>query len=175
MTCPAHALAADNKMLEQEDVDLILDICAKMPKGGRVLVADIGAGVGTTALAALVGLADCMVISVDTDGNSIASARRIAKEMGRALDWMGHVATAVEVAGWYADDSIDLLMLDTLHYYETTRAELEAWLPKTCGVIWVHDYEGEHDGVRRAVDALVSEGRMRETERRGLSWVGVRA
>ena len=47
-------------------------------------------------------------------------------------------------------------------------------MPKVNGVIWVHDYEGEHDGVRRAVDALVTEGRMRETERRGLSWVGVR-
>ena len=61
-------------MLEQEDVDLILDICKTLPKWKRVLVADVGAGVGTTALTALVGLADCMVISVDTDETSIAHA-----------------------------------------------------------------------------------------------------
>lgn len=164
-------------MLEQADVDLILDICKGLPRGVRLLVADVGAGVGTTALTAFTGLDNCQVISVDTDHTSTAQASRIATSIGRGKDWVGQCGGAVEVAGYIDDATIDLLLLDTLHYYETTKAELEAWLPKVkpYGVIWVHDYMGEHDGVQRAVDALIVEGRIKTTETRGLSWSGVKA
>jgi len=56
------------------------------------------------------------------------------------------------------DKPIDVLNIDSDHIYETTKAEIERWLPfvKNGGYIFFHDYEHPRcPGVRQAIDELI--------------------
>lgn len=56
---------------------------------------------------------------------------------------------------------VDMVFIDGDHEYESVKADIKAWLPKTRKLLCGHDY-GVFDGVTRAVD-----------ERFGSDWVSV--
>lgn len=49
---------------------------------------------------------------------------------------------SLRAAGHFKDESVDIIMLDTLHTYEQTHQEIEAWMPKLKrgGSFLFHDY-----------------------------------
>jgi predicted O-methyltransferase YrrM len=163
-------------MIKLDDVDLIADLCAKLPTDKCLRIVDLGAGVGCTALAAFCGLPnrDVVLISVDRNWGALKDTQTQVEAIDRLPQWRGIISPAVEAAEFFGDRTVDFLMVDTLHYYESTRAEIEAWLPKLTpgGIIWVHDYIFEHKGVQQAVDALVAEGYLRPYKVQGAGWAG---
>jgi hypothetical protein len=58
------------------------------------------------------------------------------------------------VAQQYADNSLDMVMLDASHDYENVKADILAWLPKVKpgGVLAGDDYQRDFSGVMQAVD-----------------------
>ena len=63
----------------------------------------------------------------------------------------------VDAASLYPDHSFDLVFIDDDHKYETTKTNIQAWLPKVCkgGIIAGHDYQHGFPGVDLAVDELL--------------------
>ena len=61
------------------------------------------------------------------------------------------------------DQYFDFVYIDTSHFYEETKEDILAWLPKVRrgGILGGHDYDTptkKHFGVRRAVDELFPDG-----------------
>lgn len=177
MSCPAHALAVTRRFLDYEDVDLIREMVAMLPVDRDVQVVDLGAGSGTTALAVLAERRERIaVVTVDHSGEALRWAGLAVKNAYGLEQWHGVEADSVDEAGAFADESVDLLLLDTSHEYEPTVTELNAWLPKVRpgSPVWLHDYRGEYPGVPRAVEEFVAAGRLRLHAVRGLGWGGFR-
>jgi hypothetical protein len=71
--------------------------------------------------------------------------------------------TGVEAAPSIEDGTLDLVFIDDDHEYETTRANIEAWLPKVRagGIIAGHDIRNGFPGVDSAVlDVLGATGEI---------------
>lgn len=172
MTCPAHDLAAVRGMLREEDVDAIQDICRSLPN--VPVVADVGAGVGTTALAVWAIRPEAQIISVDHDAARLDEVRRLS---GIPASWTAIESDSSEAAAIFPAETFDLLLLDTSHEYEDTMAELRAWLPhlRERAWVWCHDYLGEYPGCPRAIDEIVDEGLMSAYKTQGLGWLGRKA
>eukprot|EP00933_Yihiella_yeosuensis_P073950 TRINITY_DN82751_c0_g1_i1.p1 TRINITY_DN82751_c0_g1~~TRINITY_DN82751_c0_g1_i1.p1 ORF type:complete len:260 (+),score=48.29 TRINITY_DN82751_c0_g1_i1:95-781(+) len=63
------------------------------------------------------------------------------------------VQKSPEAASWAADQSLDLVFIDSFHTYEKVKKDIAAWLPKLrrWGVLAGHDYSLFWPGVCRAV------------------------
>lgn len=62
---------------------------------------------------------------------------------------------SVCAASMFPDNYFDMVYIDTSHFYEPTKSELEAWEPKVSKYMSGHDYitpRKEHQGVKKAVD-----------------------
>ena len=70
----------------------------------------------------------------------------------RGLIHQHHTGDSVEAARLFRDQTFDFVFLDTIHLYEQTKRELEAWWPKlkTGGVFAGHDHTPEFPGVEKA-------------------------
>lgn len=67
----------------------------------------------------------------------------------------GIKADSVVAAATFPDASVDFVFIDTNHTYESTIAEIAAWLPKLRegGLMCGHDYNNEgYTGLAKAVD-----------------------
>jgi len=183
----AHGLVSSHPgVLLHEDVDLIQELVGKLSKSRYVEVVDLGAGSGTTALSVLCARPKKIrVITIDHDQKTLRWPERVAINVGRREDWRGILADSVEAAKRFETNSVDLLLVDTDHTYETTKRELEAWLPKIRkdGYIWLHDYGvasewgwrksvPEVPGVKQAVEEAVVAGELELVEIGGLGWAG---
>ncbi|MHA1290479.1 MAG: class I SAM-dependent methyltransferase, partial [Candidatus Thorarchaeota archaeon] len=95
---------------------------------------------------------------------SVGKAKHLTKEMWTerylsvcALQkWFSNLhilrMTSMEAAAVFRNSYFDLVFLDADHSYESTLADINAWLPlvKTGGWLTGHDYERE-PGVKQAV------------------------
>lgn len=160
--------------LRDEDVDFIIELAASLPPE-FVRIADLGAGGGTTALAALTGRAGrtTQMITVDRDGAGVREAEIQVGVLGtEGAEWSGVVGDSAEAASQFLDVVFDMIMLDTSHEYDQTVAEFAAWLPllSSGGIFWCHDYlpaEGHPGyGCTQAIDEAI--------EREGLQILGIR-
>lgn len=169
MTTPAHDLARSRLFLMVEDVDLIIGLVKTLPS--RPVIADIGAGSGTTALAVLASNAKAHIYTIDISQENIDWAEK-AIDAYYTPYWFGICRDSVEAAELFNQDEFDMIMLDTSHEYEVTRKEILAWLPrlKDNGVFWLHDYIGSD--VKQAVDEAVESGLLELIEQHGLGWAG---
>ena len=171
MSCYAHALADSRQFLRREDVDLIVEMCEKLDP--RTIV-DLGAGSGTTALAAFAGVSGQRVAltTVDAEESQLDWARAAVANAGRADQWQALLSDSADASVGFDDNSVDLLLIDTSHTYEQTSKELAAWLPKvrSGGGIWLHDYLGEYPGVGEALEEVV--GQLTLYKVQGLGWGG---
>lgn len=70
----------------------------------------------------------------------------------RGLLHVHHTGDSVASARRFDDQSVDFIFLDTIHLYEQTKRELEAWYPKlkNGGVFAGHDHTPEFPGVEKA-------------------------
>jgi predicted O-methyltransferase YrrM len=73
--------------------------------------------------------------------------------------------TSVDAAKLYEDNSLDFVFIDADHSYESTREDIDAWLPKikNGGIISGHDYSKNWPGVVRAVNETFDDIRLYQT------------
>lgn len=72
---------------------------------------------------------------------------------------------SLTVAGWFQDESLDMVFIDASHRYEDVLADIRAWLPKTRRIIAGHDYAPvEWPGVVRAVREVFGSGGMQAAQ-----------
>lgn len=186
-----------SEMLLTADMALIKELVSALPNS-EVCVADLGAGVGMTALTVLENRLpeSVMVTTIDNNPDALAGVRGAVQKVGRLSDWSGIQGDSVEI-GKISGIKFDLLLLDTSHTYEATRDELAAWLPRLNpgAYIWAHDYIclgdapspemgqppclrgeacgwcGDH-GVSKAINELMESGVLETYKVAGLSWSG---
>lgn len=158
----AEALAISRNFLTLEDVALLKHIGVNLPRTkDGVVVADLGAGSGTTALSIFESNESAVVWTFDTSPDAIDWTMKAVDNCGFSRRWHSWVSDAAEGAAKIPHKVVSAVLLDASHLYEETRAELKAWVPKVVkgGWLWCHDYEGdggiEHNGVRQAVDEFL--------------------
>jgi SAM-dependent methyltransferase len=180
MSCEAHALAASRRYLAQEDVDCIRSLAALLPE--NALVANIGAGAGTTALAVFAErpAATIQIVSIDNREEELHWMVQAVDNIGRAGDHREILDDAIRASDEFQDRSVDLLMVD-LSY--SVREVMEAWFSKLKpgGLLWMHDYGDprafgiDQDAVpevRIVADELASGGFVTGARAAGLGWCG---
>lgn len=136
---------------------------------GHMVELGVGNGWSTLALLAGVAMAGRRLVSYDIEPSTRARALEamgIPRDGPGPPEWEFRLKDSVEAAKDFADGSVGLWFLDTVHTYEATKAELSAWFPRICryGVMCGHDYLLHLDpvwertaGVKRAVDEFVAE------------------
>lgn len=173
----ARDLARSRNMLVVEDVDLIETAVVELLRrreGFDLWIVNLGAGSGTTVLAALEAadgvdgnvFIDCFDISPE----NLAWCELAVLNVGHMEDHYSHRLDSVTAAEKFATGEVDMVMIDTSHDYRTTVDELVAWRRplKPDGFVWLHDYVGDYPGVTLAVDEAVSIGVLAIVEQRGL-------
>lgn len=135
------------------------------------LVVNIGAGVGTSAMAFLEARSDSFVVSVDLytgvrPEGGLGNEYLEIKGMN-LLDRRAEIYSDSAVAGkkWFEHKNepwwrrkVDMVFHDAAHDEVMLMAEIEAWLPRVRakGIIAVHDYTSEYwGGVVKAVDDVL--------------------
>ena len=112
MSCPAHEIAAVKGTLTSEEVDRLIEIAKAFPDK-KVLVYDLGSGVGTTALSVFMGRKkDIEIVSVDNRENEIYWAGIAMQNIGRRGDWKGVSGDVLDKSLVPEKGSIDLLIVD---------------------------------------------------------------
>lgn len=163
----ARELARRENSLRVEDVNLIQDLCRILHPD---VVIDIGAGIGNSALAVLE--MNIPVATVEHSQHYIEEAEKnVPTEMWPL--WRRVLADSVEAASQWEDETLDLVLLDTTHYYLRTVREIAAWMPKlrTGGILWCHDYldvSQQGYGVKKRLDELIEMGKVRLISQAGL-------
>lgn len=168
--------------LQPGDVDLIRRLAKELPpEPYPVLVYDLGAGSGTTALSVFsVRPTSIRVISVDIDKNALRATEANMVKYGHINRWQGvHCrgdkapqATALQFK------TVNMLMCDCTHDYASKQDELNTWFKYLApgALIWIHEYAGYansiYPGVRIAVDEFVEAGKLIPIAVQGYSWGG---
>lgn len=171
MSCAAHGLAEGRKLLLPEDVDLIQELIENLSHLQELVVVDLGAGSGTTALSVFCAREkNVHVHTIDHDNNNLYWAGLAITNIGRFMDWTAHLYDSCEAPKIIHD----LLLIDTSHEYEDTKRELEYWIPALMpgGYIWLHDYTDQYPGVIKAVDELHEQLGIEFYKKQGLGWSG---
>lgn len=71
-------------------------------------------------------------------------------------------------------DKVDFVFIDAAHDYDSVKADIEAWLPKTTGVIAGHDYVSTYPGVVQAVDEIFGKRVIRDYEYENCWYVNIK-
>lgn len=150
--------------LSLDELTALKDLAGTLKENPKVL--NIGAGMGTSALAFLEARDDAIVYSIDIeDESALGSLRREREALEEAEMWDDARIKQLhgdskQIGSKWDKGSLDLVFSDDGHYYEHTKGDIEAWLPfiRNDGLIAFHDYKGQYDmGVSRAVDELMGE------------------
>lgn len=77
----------------------------------------------------------------------------ITPEGPSAIDWRFSAKDSLAAAKDWPDGSVGLMFLDTVHTFDVTLAELEAWFPRmhAQGIMCGHDYLLKGAGVQAAI------------------------
>ncbi len=97
---------------------LVAQVLAAVPEGGRVV--DVGAGTGTLALALAAARPDVEVVAVDGDPNTLEIAQ--AKPDAERVSWRSGLAGSLELADGTADAAVMSLVLHHLGLQAKRRA-----------------------------------------------------
>lgn len=171
MCCAAHSLALSRRFLTVEDVDHIRMLVKKF-LDQYIVVVDIGAGSGTTALSVFAERQDNIaVITVDIDAAAIDWAALAVKNIGLEGKWLGRLADSK----FLSKLKPDMVLIDGDHTYEGVKSDLDFWIPKLKkgGIVWLHDYlpVEEYPGVKKAIEGFSG---LEHIKTMGLSWSGVK-
>lgn len=175
MTCQAHEVVDARGLVTHDDVDFIIKIVQDLP-APMLRIVDIGAGGGTTALAALIGAfpRPTQMISIDTNDLNLiethTQTRHYREVSGHAFTWDKIFANSIRAVA-EVEGTFDFIMLDTSHELEETLGELAAWLPKLGpqGMFWAHDYSApSFPGCKQAIDSLAKLGLIQILSEKGL-------
>lgn len=176
----AKRLAASRRFLLEEDVEVIQQAVAMLADRNPLLVADLGAGSGTTALSVFDVREDAQVVTVDIDADALHWAEAAVRNAYPDALWWGYQRSADNPVT--SVRPFDLLLHDAGHTREDVDGDLRAWLPHLApgALIWVHDYlpppvdwgQPDSPGVRQAIRALEIGGLIEGISVGGLGWLG---
>jgi hypothetical protein len=152
--------------LQPVEIELLDQLIKGLPKDP--LVINLGAGVGTSAMAILEARDDVYVVTVDKECGELPLGGLLNEEnIIRGAKWLhrrSSICSESTAAGknWYRFKEepwwrrkVDMVVHDAAHDYGLVLTEIEAWLPRVRakGVIAVHDYDSPNwGGVVNAVD-----------------------
>lgn len=155
-----------------------------LPASGRVVEVGAWRGRSTGCLASLVkrsGKAIDIYVVDTWEGSPAEHAHRdIIRSLDTTLydDFIANMKmcgvddvirplmkTSVEASRMFDDESVDFVMIDGSHDYDSVREDILHWLPKVKrgGIIAGDDYSDSWPGVKRAVDELVSGFQLHDT------------
>jgi predicted O-methyltransferase YrrM len=152
----------------------LLQTLARFQSFGPVVECGVGEGFSTFALFLGVleggGHLTSYDIRPECQGQ-VLSLMELEPRDNRLKSWRFTVRDSARAARDWKDGSVSLFFLDTTHFLETTRTELEAWSPKMHpqGIMCGHDYllhlsprpEDQKTAVKTAVDQFVAKHRER--------------
>lgn len=142
--------------------EMWLDMISKLP--GNPLIVDFGTGWGKSASSLGLSNPNSVVYTFDiglVHMNASRSKEQYIQEVNDYITKSGAtnvhftLGSSLEVP-W--DKEIDVLNIDSDHLYETTKLEVNRWLPfvKAGGLVFLHDWDHPRcPGVRQAWDELV--------------------
>ena len=165
----AQEVADDYEYLKHGELTFLIELIRSLPD--NPLVANMGAGAGTSGLAILEARDDSFLVTVDLyDRVRPAGAlgnERLQVKRSKLMHRRGVICCDSALAGknWWEHKEkkwwrrkVDMVFHDAVHNYDMLKAELEAWLPRVRahGIIAVHDYTSEYwGGVAEAVDEVL--------------------
>jgi predicted O-methyltransferase YrrM len=132
---------------------------------GNPNIVDFGTGWGKSALSLALACPQGFVYTFDTGVIYIAyeAVKNLEEYHSKIEDYTKEaknlksiVASSLTIP--LPEFEIDVLNIDSAHDYETTKAEIERWLPrvKQGGLVFLHDWEHpKAPGVKQAWDELV--------------------
>lgn len=147
-------------------------LASEVPRGGTVVEIGVWKGRSISRILDICRDRDLTLYAVDRweyadDDPHFGEARTldIFATFQQNLAALGHTDTvrilrgdSAEMAGHFADGSVDLLFLDGDHSHDGVRRDLLAWMPKMKpgGVFFGHDYTW-FDGVRSAIAEVLGD------------------
>lgn len=129
----AHTIAEESKYLSHAEVDLIQKLALKLPPNAACV--NLGCGPGTSVIALLEARPDLACYSIDFKPSKRLDQFVRAGIEDRVVEFVGNSHTVLWEYG-----KIDWLFVDTNHDLASVNAEIEHWLPYTCGQVLFHDY-----------------------------------
>lgn len=152
------------------DVELIKKIVRELPDNPTCI--NIGAGMGTSALAMLEAREDSTVYSIDKDIDSISYERNLIRDAGLESRYNGILNLSQLVGAKWVEYSTDFVFVDGGHAYEECYDDALVWYKalKPNGIMAFHDYESRIkvlESVKRAVDDVVKVLNLKLVIRRG--------
>lgn len=181
-------------MLTVEDVDLIGSLVRASSLTDYVVVVDLGAGSGASALAALCARSERLrVMSFDIDQVALGRTAQAVADAGYSKQWRGFTMAAHDAARYWEPKrrriteprnwlGVDILLHDAGHEAGNVARDIRAWVLRLVpgARIWVHDYEAApeewdappYPAVKRDVDQLVEDGVLRTGKLAGMGWSG---
>jgi len=151
----------------ESEQEMWFDLISKLD---NPIIVDFGTGWGKSASSLGLSNSDAKVYTFDNGLphlNAQRSKRKYIQEVLNYIQKSGaknivfQLGSSLEVP-WHKP--IDVLNIDSDHTYETTKAEIERWLPfvKIGGYIFFHDYEHPRcPGVRQAIDELSNKYKLK--------------
>jgi len=158
-TMSAKQLSKSFGFLRLREIDLLSYLTETLPKDP--LIINIGAGVGTSAMAVLQARDDAFVVTVDQRCKEHPLGGLTNEEnIIRGAKWLhrrSSICSESSAAGknwWrFKEESwwrrkVDMVIHDAAHNRDPLTAEIEAWLPRlrAKGVWAIHDYNSKNWG-----------------------------
>ena len=143
----------------EQDVETLHRLAGMLPLGA--VVVNIGAGLGTSALAMLEVRNDLFILSIDIKAcrqEQVHLRKAGLYGLHRVVRLLGKSHEIGEHWPWL----VDMVFVDGGHDYESVRLDIEAWVPKVRpgGIVAFHDYGpgGKYDikAIKDVVDAMMA-------------------
>jgi len=160
------------------DVELIQEIVRGLPD--NPLCINIGAGMGTSALAMLEARVDSRVISIDISEECLNEERKLIIDSGiyginngvldRQRVYATYLGESQFIGRGQEKESVDFVFVDGGHKWEECFEDAYVWYDalKVGGIMAFHDYESPMlEGVKRAVDDVVKVLQLEFVTQRG--------
>ena len=136
----ARKLAEEYRMISVGEVEAIQSIKEFLPEDP--IIVNIGAGLGTSALAFLEMAPDAWLTTIDIKEEALHREGVALRDAGVNLTRYASVQSDSIRLGKEWKKPIDVLFIDGRHTYDYVKKEITVWAPhvKENGFIFFHDY-----------------------------------
>lgn len=148
----SYQLSQDHGMLDINEIDLIKEHVARLPK--KSMVINIGAGFGTSTLAMLEVRPTAFIWSIDpnTRSDEITNVKEAGFD-GRVV----RLLTKSQDINWPKSIKIHCVFVDGGHTEDDVRQDIEIYKPmvRKNGLIYFHDFEHPNYGPDQLMSKVI--------------------